>query len=143
MYSLALQLILEKPINWQLVNNIKGSSVKRNTAASTYQYERSYAPVGSMAVGKTNTSRSEPDMAWLRSMPKRSVPPQRLLSNRGTYRAERANCQFFTSTASQPLHTMNGTGQTKTNTQLICSQVDSAPPKPPVTKCDLKSKVDW
>ncbi|XP_045931979.1 plakophilin-1-like [Micropterus dolomieu] len=141
--GLSNALILEKPINWQLVNNIKGSSVKRNTAASTYQYERSYAPVGSMAVGQTNTSRSEPDMAWLRSMPKRSVPPQRLLSNRGTCRAERANCQFFTSTASQPLYTMNGTGQTKTNTQLICSQVDSAPPKPPVTKCDPKSKVDW
>ncbi|XP_044069459.1 plakophilin-1 [Siniperca chuatsi] len=121
-----------------------GSSVKRNTAASTYHYERSYAPVGSMAVGQTNTSRSEPDMAWQRAMPKRSAPPQRLLSNMSTYRAERATSHFLSSATSQPLYTINGTGQTKTNTEFVCNRVGMSKtlPKPPVTECAPKSRGD-
>ncbi|XP_051269679.1 plakophilin-1 isoform X1 [Dicentrarchus labrax] len=133
-------------------NHIKGSTVKRNTAASAYQYERSYAAVGSMAVGRTNTSRSEPDLAQQRSMPKRSLPSQRLASNRGTYRAQRSTSQFITSTTSQPhpkpqpqpRYTINGTSQTKTNTQFVCSQVDGFKTSsgPSVTEGTPKSKGD-
>lgn len=147
MFSLALQLSAEKN-NRQLVNNIKGSSVKRNTAASTYQYERGYAPVGSMAVGQTYTSRSEPGGARQLSMPKNPVPLQRLISNRGTYRTERATSQFITNTTSQPqlqlLHTMNGTGQTKSNSQFVCSKVDVTKTlsKPPVTEGAPNTKGD-
>ncbi|KAF1391995.1 hypothetical protein PFLUV_G00047900 [Perca fluviatilis] len=135
--------------NRQLVNNIQGSSVKRNTSASTYQHERGYAPVGSMAVGQTYTSRSEPGGARQLSMPKNPVPLQRLISNRGTYRTERATSQFITNTASQPqlqpLHTMNGTGQTKSNSQFICSKVDVTKTlsKPPVTEGAPNSKGDY
>ncbi|XP_078105191.1 plakophilin-1 [Sander vitreus] len=132
--------------NRQLVNNIKGSSVKRNTAASTYQYERGYAPVGSMAVGQTYTSRSEPGGARQLSMPKNPVPLQRLISNRGTYRTERATSQFKTNTTSQlqPLHTMNGTGQTKSNSQFVYSKVDVTKTlsKPPVTEGAPNNKGD-
>ena len=146
MHSLALQLSQEKNNNWQTISISKGSTVKRNAAASA-QYERSFAPVVSMAVGKTNSSRSEPDQAWQRSMPKHSAPPQRLLSNRGTYRAERSNSQFITSTLaqSQPLYTANGTGQTRTNNQFVCSQINTlskAPSKPLVSESAPKSKGD-
>ncbi|XP_035517096.1 plakophilin-1-like isoform X2 [Morone saxatilis] len=135
-------------------NNIKGSTVKRNTAASAYQYERSYTAVGSKAVGQTNTSRSEPDLAWQRLMPKRSLPPQRLASNRGNYRAQRSISQFITSTTSQPQpkpmpqpqpqYTINGTSQTKTNTQFVCSQVDGFKTsiRPSVTEGTPRSKGD-
>lgn len=150
MYSLAPQRSLERNINRQVVNNFKGSTVKRNTAASTYQYERGYAAVGSMAIGQANTSRSEPDLAWQRSMTKPSLPPQRLPSNRSNYRTERSTSQFITSSASQlqlqpqPLYTMNGTGQTKANNQFVCSLADvsKTSSKPPVTECAPKSKGD-
>ncbi|XP_070758873.1 plakophilin-1 [Enoplosus armatus] len=142
--GLSNALSLDRHINWQVVNNNKGSTVKRNTAASTFHYERGSGPVGSMAVGQTNTSRSEPDLAWQRSMPKRSNPLQRHLSNKGTYRAERATSQIFTGSSSQPLFTMNGTGQTKANTQFVCSPVDMSktPPKPYVTESATKTKGD-
>lgn len=144
MYSLALQLSQEKKINWQAVSNIKESTVKRNTAASTYHNDRGYASAGSMALGQTNTSRSEPGLPWRYSVPKLSVPSQRVATNRDTYRAERATSQFITSTIPQPQpqYTVNGTGQTRRNSQFVCSQVDmsKAPPKPTVTECAPKSK---
>lgn len=144
MYSLVLQLSQEKNTNWQTINNSKVSTVRRNKAASIYQYERSCADLRpSMAVGQTNTSRSEPDLAWQRSMPKRSVPPQRQLSNR----TEKSNSQFITNTwvHPQPQYTVNTTGQTRTNNQFVCSQIDTlskTPQKPQVTKSAPKSKGD-
>uniref|UniRef100_UPI0037E83B64 plakophilin-1-like n=1 Tax=Semicossyphus pulcher TaxID=241346 RepID=UPI0037E83B64 len=92
-------LSLEKNINRQVANS---ASVKRNAAASNYHYERSLGAGGSMGVGQTTTSRSEPDLAWQRAVPKCSGPPQRLLSNVGTYRVERSSSQFIKSTTSQP-----------------------------------------
>ncbi|XP_070701185.1 plakophilin-1 [Pempheris klunzingeri] len=141
-------LNLEKTINRKAVNNIKGSSVKRNTAGSAYRYERSYAPFSSMAVGQSYTSRSEPDLAWRHSVLKRSGPPQIPLSNKSAYRAEKATSQFIMGTVPQPQpqpqpqYTMNGTGQTRSNTQLVYSQVDvsKSPPKPPVSESASKSK---
>ncbi|XP_037642664.1 plakophilin-1 isoform X2 [Sebastes umbrosus] len=127
----------EKNINRQLVNGIKGTSMKKNSAASAYQYERGYAPVGSMAVGQINTSRSESAVARQRTMPKQSAPPQRLPSHRSTYRADRSKSMIITSAVSQPqlqpVYTMNGTnGQfvssqgdmTKRNSQFVTSQGD-------------------
>ncbi|XP_034725817.1 plakophilin-1 [Etheostoma cragini] len=134
--------------NRQLVNNIQGSGVKRNTRASTYQYERCYAPVGSMAVCQTYTSRSEPGGARQLSMPKKHVPLQRLVSNRGTYRTERGTSQFITNTTSQPhlqpLHIMNGTSQTKSDSQIVYSKGDVTKTlsKPPVTQGAPNSKGD-
>uniref|UniRef100_A0A3B4T3E1 Plakophilin-1-like n=1 Tax=Seriola dumerili TaxID=41447 RepID=A0A3B4T3E1_SERDU len=119
MYSLALQLSLEKSMNRQPVNFSKGSSVKMNRAASTYHYERSYAPVSSIAVGQTNTTRSEPDLAWQHSVPKRSVPLQRFLSSRGTHRTDRSTSQYITTNMGQLPSFMNGTSQIKTNNQFI------------------------
>eukprot|EP00064_Thunnus_orientalis_P001669 superscaffoldBa00000115_g1672 len=142
--SFSKTLSQEKNNNWQTISISKGSTVKRNTAASAH-YERSFAPVVSMAVGKTNSSRSEPDQAWQRSMPKHSTPPQRLLSKNSTYRADRS--QFITNTLvqSQPLYTVNGTGQTRPNFQVVCGQINTlskTPPKPPVFECAPKSKGD-
>ncbi|XP_041639808.1 plakophilin-1-like isoform X2 [Cheilinus undulatus] len=74
----------------------------RNAATSSYHYEKSLGAGGSMAVGQTITSRSEPDLAWQRSMPKRSGPSQRLLSNMSTHRVERSRSQFIQGAASQP-----------------------------------------
>ncbi|XP_049447132.1 plakophilin-1-like [Epinephelus fuscoguttatus] len=138
--------------NRHLVNNYVGSTVKRNKGASTYQYERGYAPLGSKAVGPNNTSRSEPDMAWQRSMPKRSAPPQGFLANRNTYRVERTKSQLITSTAHQPLpqlqrnHTVNGTGQARTKSQFVCSQAEvtkTLSKSPAVTESAPKSKGDF
>ncbi|XP_042262177.1 plakophilin-1 [Thunnus maccoyii] len=142
--SFSKTLSQEKNNNWQTISISKGSTVKRNTAASAH-YERSFAPVVSMAVGKTNSSRSEPDQAWQRSMPKHSTPPQRLPSKNSTYRADRS--QFITNTLvqSQPLYTVNGTGQTRPNFQVVCGQINTlskTPPKPPVFECAPKSKGD-
>nr|XP_046239029.1 plakophilin-1 [Scatophagus argus] len=135
---------LEKNMNWQVVNNKRGSTVKKNTVASTYY--KTYAPVGSMAVRKTNTSRSEPNLVWQHSVQKRSVPPQRLLSNSSTHMKERPTSQFIVSTGSQPqlLSTVNGTGQIKSNAQFIRSSVDvsKTSSKPPVAETFLKSKGD-
>lgn len=141
-------LSLERNINRQAVNNIKGSTVKRNTVASTYRYERSYAPVGSMAVGQTNTSRSEPDMARQHTMPKRSAPSQRVLTSKSTYRRERPTSQVIMGTSSQPqlqsLKPMNGIGLTKTSNQFVCSTNDmsKASSKPPATESTPKGKKD-
>lgn len=155
MYSLARQLSFEKNMNRQVISNSKRSTVKRNTAASTYQYDKSHTPVGSAARGQNNTSHSEPDLARQLSMPKRSVPPQRFLSNRGTYKAERAISQYITNTTAaqhqfmstttgQPQYTMNGTSQIKTNNQFICSQIDAPKQlsKLQVTEDTTKNKAD-
>ncbi|XP_073324959.1 plakophilin-1-like [Pagrus major] len=120
-YSGALGL--EKNMNWHSVSNIKGSTLKTNTAASSYHYHKGYASLGTMAVPQTNTSRSEPDMLWYTSQPKRSAPPQRLLSNMSIYRTERPTSQYIVSTKSQPqLNTMNGFGRSKSSKQIVYSK---------------------
>ncbi|XP_075952897.1 plakophilin-1 isoform X1 [Anarhichas minor] len=135
----------EKTFNRSVVN-IKGSSVKKST--TTYTSKSSYASLGSMAVGQNNTSRSDSDLLGRGLVTQRSVPPQRLLSNRGTYKTERVSAHFVTNTASQPqlqpVHTVNSTGQTKTNSHFISSQVNVTKtlPKSPVTESAPKSKGD-
>ncbi|XP_042350452.1 plakophilin-1 [Plectropomus leopardus] len=131
--------------NRNLVNSFKGTSMKRNTAASTYHYERGYAPRGSMAVGPNNTSRSEPDMARHLSMIKRSVPPQRFLSTRNTYRSTN---QFIAGPTLQPQcppqYIMNGNVHTETNGPGVFSQVGVSKPlsKPDVTDSAAKGTGD-
>ncbi|XP_060899378.1 plakophilin-1 [Labrus mixtus] len=92
-YSKALSL--EKNINRQVVNNQTRSTLKKNTAASNYHYDKS------LGAGKNTTSRSEPDLAWQRSMPKRSGASQILLSNMSTRRIERSVSQFTKGSTSQ------------------------------------------
>ncbi|XP_062272197.1 plakophilin-1 [Scomber scombrus] len=132
----------EKNNNWHKISISKGSTVKRSTAASANHYERSYAPVISMVAGKIDTSRSEPDLARQFSVPKRSAPPQRLLSNKSTYRTEKSSSQFITSSLPQ---TANFTGPTKANKQFVASQINTlskAPSKPVVTESAPKGKTD-
>ncbi|KAM7006475.1 plakophilin-1-like [Tautogolabrus adspersus] len=216
-------LTLEKNINRQVVNNHTRSTVKKNAAASNYTYEKSLGAGGSMAVGKNTTSRSEPDLGWQRSMPKRSGPSQILLSNMSQSKIERSRSQFIKGSTSQsqiqhqiqthsqpqfqthnqaqiqshnqaqiqthsqpqfqthnqaqiqshnqaqiqshnqaqiqshnqaqiqsptrpqPIFTaVNGTGLTKTNTQFVCSKVETLKtlPKSPVTESATITKVD-
>ncbi|CAJ1050248.1 LOW QUALITY PROTEIN: plakophilin-1-like [Xyrichtys novacula] len=93
-------LSLERSTSQQVVhNNNRGSTMKKITA-SNYRYDKSLG-----AAGQANTSRSEPDLAWQRYKtvsPKRSVPPQRVLSNMSTYRVERSKSQHMNSTQSHP-----------------------------------------
>uniref|UniRef100_A0A3B3Z6Y1 Uncharacterized protein n=1 Tax=Periophthalmus magnuspinnatus TaxID=409849 RepID=A0A3B3Z6Y1_9GOBI len=98
-------------INWKSLNSLKSSNVKRNTESSFYQYG-TYAPIGSMTVGKANTSRSEPGLARQRISAKRSTSPQRLPSHKSTYRPPR------TSRQPQPSH-VNGTVKTKSSKQMF------------------------
>ncbi|KAI4827369.1 hypothetical protein KUCAC02_030770 [Chaenocephalus aceratus] len=108
-------------------NNIQGASVKR-TAGSTYQHVRSFAGISSTARGQANTNHSEPGMAWNRSVPTRSAPPQGFPSSRAIYREERSSGHFVKTPTSplqlQPVFTMNGTGQTKSSDQFLCSKVE-------------------
>ncbi|KAM6946557.1 plakophilin-1 isoform 2-T2 [Lycodopsis pacificus] len=137
----------EKNFKWSVVNTIKGSSVKKS--ATTYRSKSGYASLGSMAVGQNNnSSRSDSALLGRGFVTQRSFPPQRLLSNRGTYKTERASAHFVTNTASlpqlQPEHTVNGTGQTKRNSYFATSQVNVSKtlPKSPVTESAPKSKGD-
>ncbi|XP_067362123.1 plakophilin-1 isoform X2 [Channa argus] len=143
---------LERNNSRQIVHGSSmGSSVKRHTAASTYHYERSYAPVSSKAAGQTNTSRSEPDLGWLRSVPKHAVPPQRFLSNPSNalgsaYRIERTTSHYKTNTSSQPqpVYNVKDSSKDKTINQFISSRTDTFKTlsKPPVTERTPKDKVD-
>ncbi|XP_072308229.1 plakophilin-1 [Eucyclogobius newberryi] len=102
--------------NWKSLNNLKSSrEVKRNTESSFYQYG-TYAPVGSTTVGKT--SRSEPDLARQRISAKRSSSPQRLPSQKSTYRPPRATHR------AQHLDNVNGTVK-KSNKQIVHTSVAS------------------
>ncbi|XP_028260809.1 plakophilin-1 isoform X2 [Parambassis ranga] len=133
-------LSLEKNHNRQVVNNnSKGTSVKRSTAATTYHYER-YAPIGSMTTGQRNTSRSEPDVGRLLSMPKPSATSQRMVSNKSLYRTQRSTSQFITSPTAQlsPVFTTNGTAQTKKTNQFIV-EVPQKTKKASVTDGTLKA----
>ncbi|XP_074534736.1 plakophilin-1-like [Halichoeres trimaculatus] len=86
-------LSLERNGSRQVVNNNKGSPVKMSTAASNYQYDRILGASAAGAVGKPNTSRSEPDLAWQNSMAKRSQS-QKLLSNMNLYGVEKTKKQY-------------------------------------------------
>ncbi|XP_072237796.1 plakophilin-1 [Leuresthes tenuis] len=127
-------LILEKNIHRQMVNNSKRSTAFRNTLTSTSRHERSYAPVSSMAVGQLDTSRSEPDLIWQRSMHKRSVPAQKTSSNKGNFMTQRSTSQYVVSTTSKPQQLYAANGQIKSNKQFICSQTD-------MSKADSKHSI--
>lgn len=139
MYSLALQLSYDKSLNRRVVNSMKLQTVKRNTA-SGHQY-MSFAPVGSMAGNQFNISSSEPDLTWRHSMQKYPVSPLRLPSTRNINRTQ---SQFIASTASQfqPVQTLNGTGQTKTISQIVYSPVDMSktPLKLPINEVVQKTR---
>ncbi|XP_063766747.1 plakophilin-1 isoform X2 [Eleginops maclovinus] len=107
------------------VNTIKGANVKMNNG-STYQYVRTISGIGHTALGQANTSFSEPQLARNGYVPKCSVPPQRLLSSRGIYRAERSSSHFPKTATSlpQPVYTTNGTGLTKSNNHFLGNKVE-------------------
>ncbi|XP_029906487.1 plakophilin-1 [Myripristis murdjan] len=137
----------DKNINRQIINNSKGSTIQRSLKLSNYQYEGSFAPVGPMPVGAANTSRSEPDLGWRLSMPRRAAPSQRLLSNRSsTHFTETSTNKLFSSNPPQPQpqFIMNGTGHTKTSSQFIIGQVEmkKAPSKHSIVENAPKIKGD-
>ncbi|KAK5912114.1 hypothetical protein CesoFtcFv8_002017 [Champsocephalus esox] len=105
------------------VNNIQGASVKR-TAGSTYQHVRSFAGISSTARGQANTSHSEPGMAWNRSVPTRSAPPQGFPSSRAIHREERSSGHFVKTPTSPLQYQPVFTGQTKSSDQFLCSEVE-------------------
>ncbi|KAK5933609.1 hypothetical protein CgunFtcFv8_014074 [Champsocephalus gunnari] len=105
------------------VNNIQGASVKR-TAGSTYQHVRSFASISSTARGQANTSHSEPGMAWNRSVPTRSAPPQGFPSSRAIHREERSSGHFVKTPTSPLQYQPVFTGQTKSSDQFLCSEVE-------------------
>lgn len=113
LYS-TLQLSLDKSMNQQVARNLnmKRTTGKRNTSASTLQYKTGYLPLGYMTTGLNNTSRSESNLAWQLSKQKLSVPPQRLPSNKSSHTS---TGQFIAGTISKlhPVYTENGTMQTK------------------------------
>ncbi|XP_037535772.1 plakophilin-1 [Nematolebias whitei] len=83
---------LEKNINNpQTLNNLKKTTRRRNATYSSSRYENGYGVVGSLAMGQTNTSRSEPALAWHYAVPKLSVPPQRGPSNKSIYTKHRSS----------------------------------------------------
>ncbi|KAF6733839.1 Plakophilin-1 [Oryzias melastigma] len=105
--------IQEKSMNKQ-----SQSCVKKQTG---YHYERRYGgPVGALPVGQRNTSRSEPDLVWRRSVVQPSVPSQRMVSNKNSYVTRRSTSQYITGPAlhPQPLHLPNGSAQTKMNGKI-------------------------
>lgn len=123
---------VDKYTTWKSLNNVKGSTVKRNLESS-YQ-SRSYGHMGSMPVSKVNTSRSEPDLARQWSSRKGSSSPQRLLSHKSTYRPPKIN--------HQPQLLQNGTVQTKANKQVVRTSVTTtkALPNPKVVSSITKKK---
>lgn len=126
----------EKYNNWKSMNNIKGSTVKRNTDSSFYQYGTS-AAVGS----KAYTSRSEPDMARQRATVKRAVSPHRLASYRNSYGTQRTTTQPRTPRAQpQSIYKGNGTVQTKTGKHLVRSTVTTFKSLPNTTVTDSAPK---
>ncbi|XP_008319084.1 plakophilin-1 isoform X2 [Cynoglossus semilaevis] len=134
---------LDKSLKQQ-VKNSKDSTVKRNLAAASLHYERCYGPVGTMPKGHANTSRSEPDLLRQRSVPARpSVPMQRFLSNRGTYRTERQSNMFITSSPGHSVPPQNGhISPTKTNhIKTIKMDLSKTLSKPTVTDGVPKCKV--
>lgn len=143
MFPFTLQRSLEKNTNRQQVNISKGTSVKMNRAPSAYYYERSYPPISPVAPGPTSTSRSEPDLALQYSVPKRSVPMQRFLSNKVIHRTERASSQFISSRSQPPSNTVDKS-PIKTQTPVIYTQTDSSKQfsKPAVVDDAVKGKED-
>ncbi|XP_058488797.1 plakophilin-1 isoform X1 [Solea solea] len=116
---------VEKNMKQQVVNTAKESTAKRNFAFSTHHYERKYAPTGS------KPSRSEPDLVRQRSVPapKRSVPLQRFLSNRGTHNTERPSSMFVTPPKGHAQYAVNGFINSKTTSQVKYSEVDGSKSK--------------
>ncbi|XP_047439689.1 plakophilin-1 isoform X2 [Mugil cephalus] len=135
-------------MNRQTVTSSKRSAAKGSTIASTYYYERGYAPAGTTKVGLKNTSRSEPDVAWLRSVQKPSVTQQSIVSSKGMYRTQRSTSQFLNGTTAPPLspsmYAVNGTGQARAKSQFIYStiEVPKSPLKPLVTESTSRSKLN-
>ncbi|XP_078477638.1 plakophilin-1-like [Lampetra planeri] len=137
-----LTLTQDKSTNSQALYKSKVSTMKSNKAG--FLNEQSYAPAGVHSRGLASTSRSESDLLWKQQVTKRSVPPLRQQSNRGTYRNERSTSQYVTNTLTQlkPVNMVKGTAKT-TSSQFI-HQVDSSktPPKPPAADGAPKTKGD-
>lgn len=80
--GLSLQVPLEKSLNRQSFTSTPSATAKTTNTFSR-RYEFGYTPMGWVA-----PNREEPDLGWQRSLPKRRELPQRLLSNRSTYKTE-------------------------------------------------------
>lgn len=116
----------------------RGTSAKRSASKVSTHKLSTYTSVGSMPGGQFYSSRSEPGLAWQHTKPKSSVPSQRHLSSRGTYRREVSKSQHLTSTRPQLQSTpaIIGTGPTKAKSQFLYSPVDvpTTMSKPPVVE---------
>ncbi|XP_028303371.1 plakophilin-1-like isoform X2 [Gouania willdenowi] len=94
--GLAKSSFTDRSIFRRSTNASKGSSVKRNTIGSAYFYDKSYPLFSAMTLGQANTSRSEPELQWQRSIVKSTAPPRRAATSKRIYRAQRSNSQFIT-----------------------------------------------
>ncbi|MEQ2237420.1 hypothetical protein ILYODFUR_022918, partial [Ilyodon furcidens] len=126
------------------------STVKKKTLSPGYHYERNYsAGGGSVALGRANTSRSEPGLAWTNRVPQPSIPQQRKLTaeqrgNRNTYiRQDSTNSYFLTRGVFQPhnLYAVNGSGPTQKHYQYRSNQLDMGRTFTEHTVTDSSSKT--
>uniref|UniRef100_A0A3Q3WVY6 Uncharacterized protein n=1 Tax=Mola mola TaxID=94237 RepID=A0A3Q3WVY6_MOLML len=113
-----LQLSTGKSTNRQITNTMKGSAVRRDTKSSNFLYKRDYARSGFMAVSQVHTCRSEPNLAWKGSVPKRSVVTQQLPSKTNSHFTMSSNPKL------RPLYTQKGKERTKKHSSFICTQAD-------------------
>ncbi|KAK5622461.1 hypothetical protein CRENBAI_003236 [Crenichthys baileyi] len=138
--------------NSQMISKV-GSTVKKKTLSSGYHYERNYsAGGGSAALGRANTSRSEPGLAWRNRVPQPSIPQQRKLTaeqrgNRSTYiKQHSSNSYFITRGVSQPhnLYAVNGSGPTQKHNQYrsIQSEMGKTFTQHNVTDSSSKTKIN-
>ncbi|KAM6927844.1 plakophilin-1-like [Xenentodon cancila] len=132
---------VDKNVNRSITNNSKGSSVKRNM---TYYHERDYAPAGSSAVGQSPSSRSLPDPRWRFTIPQPSLSSQKIVSNQDIYLKKRSTSQFITSPISKSQTVLNGSNQTKSNSQFISTQADPSKTssRPTVTEETSKTRIN-
>ncbi|XP_061741244.1 plakophilin-1 [Nerophis ophidion] len=95
------------------------SAMKKSSLAQAYNYSQGH--VGTVALGRVTANHDEPD-----AVAKRQKSPQRLLSKRSTYRAERTASQLFP------------------NNNLPCRPVEASrtKSKPPVLESVARSKGD-
>ncbi|MEQ2279070.1 hypothetical protein AMECASPLE_005761 [Ameca splendens] len=143
-------LTTDKSLNNSHMISKARSTVKKKTLSSGYHYERNYsAGGGSVALGRANTSRSEPGLAWTNRVPQPSIPQQRKLTaeqrgNRNTYTNQHStNSYFLTRGVSQPhnLYAVNGSGPTQKHNQYRSNQLDMGRTFTEQTVADSSSKT--
>ncbi|XP_056129532.1 plakophilin-1 isoform X2 [Lampris incognitus] len=123
-------------------NTTRGSVFQRRMFLSN-QHEKGFVHLGSAAGGKTNTSRSEPDMGVGFCKPKPAFPSRHLRANRAsTHLTEKAASQFVLSER-PPLNSKSPSATAK-KSQLFTSQseMDKAASKHSIADSARMSKGD-